>query len=91
MKVIKQLLNHTLQFGGESHSGWLPSGATFPQPVSVRNAIVDLKIVEDSPGSFLLICESHNTEDNWDNWFQSAEDAQAAAKELYGIDETDWK
>ena len=91
MRIVKQVLNRSLPVGGKEHLGWLPSGASLPQPMPIQVAIVDLKIVEDAPGSVLLICESHNTNNNWDNWFESVEDAQAAAKEWRGIDESEWK
>jgi hypothetical protein len=90
MKATRKITGRPMQFGGEEHSGWLPANASPPLPTPVRHALVDLCIVDDGHG-FLLICESRNTDDSWDTWHETIEDAQAQAEAWLGIKPEEWE
>jgi hypothetical protein len=90
MRVVKQVLGKQMQFGGKEHSGWLPPNAAHPRPTPVRNAVIDVRIIDDGYG-FLLDCESRNTEDSWDNWYERLEDAEEEAESKLGIEAGEWQ
>ncbi|HVU89880.1 MAG TPA: hypothetical protein VHD36_21295 [Pirellulales bacterium] len=80
----------SIRIGGEEHSGWLPAGAVKPLPTPVRDVLVDIEIERNGPNDCLLICAAQDGSFCWDDWFQSIDDAERAAKERYGIESRDW-
>jgi hypothetical protein len=54
MTVVKQILGHHVTFGGETHSGWLPQGATILRPTPARDVMLDITIESDGAGYLLL-------------------------------------
>ena len=53
MAVIKRLSAVPVRFGGEEHSGWLPTNAATPPPSPIEEALVDFEINEVE-GGYLL-------------------------------------
>jgi len=89
-RTVKQVRGLCLRLGGEEHRGWLPPGAALPPPIPVREAIVDVHIVDDGSACF-LICASRNTLDTWDTWHETVEEAEEAAERVLGVRRQDWQ
>ena len=79
-----------MEFGGEPHSGWLPAGASTPSPTPIRRATLDFRILEDD-GGVVLEWVSRDTEHRGDRWYPSAAQAIADARELFGIEQGEWR
>lgn len=90
MKILKQILGKPVQFGGEEHSGWLPSNVSLPQPTPIENAILDIKILE-TEGGFILEWVSRNTTHSNDSWHKTIEDAEHDAEYQFGIKPSEWE
>ena len=80
MAVIKRVLGLPFRFGGAQHSGWLPPGAITPLPTPIEDVILDVEI-EAVDGGFLLIYQSRDGSKFADSWFQTLEQAEAAARD----------
>lgn len=89
-KTAKQVRGLQLLLGGEAHSGWLPPGAAEPLATPLRQAVVDVRIEYDG-GSYLLICDSRNTDDSWDTWHATLEEAEEHAERQLGVRRSDWQ
>ena len=77
-------------FGDEEPSGWIPSGASRPQPTP--RVEVDLDIVlERSGNGFVLQWEGPAADYCGDLWYAQLEDAEQAAAELFGIQADGWE
>jgi hypothetical protein len=90
MKIIKSISGRSVDLGGEVPSGWLPPGAATPSPTPRRLALLDVRILEEGNGGFILEWQSRNTSDTGDRWYSSVEEALREADELFGILPTDW-
>jgi hypothetical protein len=89
LKTVATISKRRLRIGGEQHSGWLPEGAATPLPTPIRELDFELSIVNDGFG--FLFC--YNSEDNsvcGDTWHETLKDALAAAKDYFGISESEW-
>ena len=84
MTVVKQILGHHVMFGGESHSGWLPQGATTPLPTPTQDVALDIEIRSEG-GGYLLYWLSRDREVAGDLWYQTLADAEQAATENFGV------
>jgi hypothetical protein len=79
------------------HEGWLPPNAVTPLPTPKENEIIDVTIESDSAG-YLLIWQTRPSETcrdsmppkSGDTWHQTIEDAEATAREYFGIEAKDW-
>jgi hypothetical protein len=89
-KVLFQIRRHPHTFGGESHAGWLPAGAATPQPTPVRNVLLDLEIVQEDPGSFLLNWTGLEAGFHGDTWHRSVREAMDQAELAFGIEPSEW-
>lgn len=90
MRTVKQVRGLRIRLGGAEHSGWLPAGAAPPPPTPVREAVLDVRI-EETDGGYLLICHSRNTPDSGDRWHETIEDAEAKARDAFGLEPGDWQ
>ena len=43
-RVLKHVAGLVVQFGGETHSGWLPPGAAVPLPTPIERVVLDIEI-----------------------------------------------
>ena len=73
-----------MMFGGEHHTGWLPAGATTPQPTPTRTAVLDVRIIQED-GAFYLVWQSRNTDDKGETWHLTLDEALAEAERCFGI------
>jgi len=89
MRVAAEVTGRAVEFGGERHSGWLPTGASTPSPTLIRRATLDFRILEDD-GGVVLEWVSRDTEDRGDRWYPSTAQAIADARELFGIEKAEW-
>ena len=90
MTVVKQILGHHVTFGGESHSGWLPEGATTPMPTPSRDVALNITIESDGAG-YLLCWVSSDRAIAGDLWYQTLADAERAATEDFGVATDQWQ
>ena len=82
--VVKQILGHHVRLGGQSHSGWLPAGATTPLPTATTDVAFNITI--EFAGSGYVLC--YASEDGAlanDTLHQTLEDAEQAAAENFGV------
>lgn len=95
--VLKRVVGWPFMFGGDVHSGWLPPEAVQPQPTPVERELLDVAI-ERSNGGYLLTwaarssptcCELRPPKVG-DMWYETIEDAEAAAREVFGIEHEHW-
>jgi hypothetical protein len=87
---VKRATGILLRLGGEEPSGWLPPGAAKPLATPVRDVLVDIEIHRNGPNDCLLICAAQDGSFCWDNWYESIADAERAAAEEYGVDQSRW-
>ncbi len=78
-----------VRFGGVEHTGWLPAGAAKPVPTPVEDLRIDIEIQSDAPG-FLLCWQSQDGTKGGDTWHQTLADAEATARENFGIESSHW-
>lgn len=85
------------EFGGESHSGWLPPGAAVPLPAPIVSVTLDVTIESESAeapedGGFLLIAiAKDHPEYCSDFWFTTLEQAEEAGLEWFGFSTDMWQ
>jgi hypothetical protein len=90
MMVVKQILGHSVTFGGEWPSGWLPQGAAIPNPTPTRNVALNITIESDGAG-YLLCWTSSDHAVAGDLWYQMLADAEQAATENFGVANDQWQ
>jgi hypothetical protein len=88
--VVKQILGHHVVIGGESHSGWLPEGATTPLPTPARDVAFNITIEFEGSSYFLCYASEDGALAN-DTWHQTLEDAEQAAVENFGVRNDQWQ
>jgi hypothetical protein len=91
MRVLKEVIGKRVEFGGEEHTGWLPLNSVVPQPTSIENAIVDVRILEEGSGGFILEWVSPDAYPPSDSWHATIEEAEGEAKDQFGIEASEWK
>lgn len=95
--VVKKVEAWSFAFGGENHSGWLPPNAATPLPTPIEHEVLDV-IIEKNEGGYLLIwaarpsptCHKSLPPKAGDSWHETIEDAEAAARDWFGIEERHW-
>lgn len=90
MTIIKSITGYPVQFGGQSHSGWLPANAAQPPPTPVRNLLLDVSIEFDGHG-YLVIYYSQCGSEWGDTWHESLAEAEEQALVNFGITHELWK
>lgn len=78
-----------VEFGGDSHEGWLPEGAALPPPTPRIAVSLRLTIYAGS-GGFILEWKGLIGEYSGDTWHDTKEGALASARERFGADPADW-
>jgi len=91
MRVVRRVLNRTVRFGGEEHSGWLPPGAAQPLPTPTINVLLNLEIVRGDGSGYFLQSSSTNISYVGDTWHESLEGAIEQAKFQFGIEPREWE
>lgn len=95
--VLKKVEAWPFAFGGEKHSGWLPSNAVTPKPTPVERELLDVQI-ESTDSGYLLTwaarpsptCRELLPPKVGDTWHETIEDAEAAAHDYFGIEHEHW-
>ena len=90
MKLLMQVLNKQIEFGGEEHTGWLPLGSAVPLPTNAERVVVDVRILE-TDGGFIVEWESANPHHSNDSWHATLVDAQDYAQDRFGIEASQWE
>lgn len=90
MTLVKRVTGLPFRFGGEEHSGWLPSGAAKPLPTPTEDVLLDVEI-DAIPGGFLLYWKSQDGERFGDTWHRSIAEAEAEASRYFGIRQDQWE
>ncbi len=96
--VLKRVEAWPFTFGGEEHSGWLPPDALKPKPTPIEPELLDVTIGR-ADGGYLLIwaarpsatCREMLPPKTGDTWHETIEDAEAAAREYFGIEHEHWR
>jgi len=89
-RLVQHVLGWQARFGGEPHAGWLPAHAAKPHPTPTVEAVLDIEILHDESGYF-LVWESRNTEHAGDTWHETLEDAVDQARKSFGVRPEDWE
>jgi hypothetical protein len=95
--ILKKVEGWPFTFGGEPHTGWLPPGAATPLPTPVERELLDVSI-EATDGGYLLCwaarpsptCHDPSPPKAGDTWHQTIAEAEAAARETFGIEHPHW-
>jgi hypothetical protein len=88
MPVVRQIRGLKRSFGGPAQAGWLPPGAAVPQAAAIT---IDLKILEEKDGFFLVSQSNHVHFNGGDTWHPTLEEAMAQAEHQFGVKPPDWK
>lgn len=89
--IVRELKQRLTRFGGEGHSGWLPSNSAAPLPTPERIVAVDFCIRQDSPSSFFFEWHGPDRETTGDTWHPGLEAALEQARLWFDIDRNDWR
>lgn len=89
MKLIEQVIGRVVELGGEMANGWLPANAATPLPTQPRQLIFDVRILEGR-AEFILEWQSADGEYSNDSWHERIEEAEAEARERFGIAPSEW-
>ena len=95
--VVKKVEAWPFAFGGEEHCGWLPPDTVTPRPTPVERQLLDVQI-EAADGGYLLTwaarpsptCRDVLPPKTGDTWHKTIEDAEAAARDAFGIEHEHW-
>jgi hypothetical protein len=95
--IVKSVDGWPFTFGGQVHSGWLPTNAALPLPTPVENEVLDV-VIECVDGGYFLIWQARPSETNrasgppkaGDSWHETLAKAEAAAYEWFGIRAENW-
>jgi hypothetical protein len=90
MRVVREIKQRSIVFGGEDHSGWLPAGASAPLPTPCRTVLVDFLIVQEEQSSFLLEWIGPDRETSGDTWHPDLDAALSQAQHSFGIEHGEW-
>jgi hypothetical protein len=89
MHIVKRA-RATVQEGGAEHSGWLPSDSSAPAPTPLRTVTYLVRILDIGSG-FLLDYLEEGAPHGFDSWFETLQDAERAARDEFGLQESDWE
>ena len=88
-RVVASVPSLKIRVGGNMHEGWLPLGASAPQPLAARET--DLRVEVQFDGSGYLLCyESVDGALFGDTWHATLDAAKRAAEEDFGVKPHDW-
>jgi hypothetical protein len=90
MRIVREIKQRQVIFGGHNHAGWLPVDAAHPRPTPERQVLVDFSIVEEDPSSFLLIWSGPDKETSGDTWHPDLDAAIQQAESWFGIEPREW-
>ena len=90
MTIVRKLRNVIVDFGGEEHAGWLPTGVSTPRATPVERVRMDLEI-HQVDGGYLLTWDGHDEEHRGDTWHLTVEDAMAQARASFDVDPAEWE
>jgi hypothetical protein len=87
--VIRRIQEYTILLGGEAPVGWIPPGASQPQPTPKHAEVFEFEISREEDG-FLLTWKAHPSPTvgdltEGDSWYRSLEDALQAGLTNFGI------
>ena len=88
MPIVKEIRGLKQRFGGPGQAGWLPPEATVPQAAETT---IDLQILEEKDGFFLVSDSSHVHFSAGDTWHPTLEEAMAQAEHQFGVKPSEWK
>lgn len=80
-----------ITLGGEESDGWLPPGAAVPPRTPTRELEVDVALEDDGAGYLLSWASTSAGKQDatgviaGDLWFESLDDACAAARDRFGL------
>jgi hypothetical protein len=75
-------------FAGPAEAGWLAPGAAVPQAAETT---IDLKILQEKDGFFLVSESSHVHFSGVDTWHPTLDEAMAQAEHEFGVKPSEWK
>lgn len=88
MTTYASIHNRPLRVTGFQHStGWRMAG---DDDQNARELPFEFSITDDSAGSYLLISHSVDESVYADTWYETLEDAFAAAERQFGIARSEW-
>jgi hypothetical protein len=91
MRVVREIKQRRMVFGGEDHSGWLPAGTITPLPTPSRTAFVDFTVVQEGQSSFLLEWVGPDQATSGDTWHPDLDAALLQAQHSFGIEPEEWR
>jgi hypothetical protein len=91
MAAVASIKGRVIRLDGEAHQGWLPGGAVTAKPFPAREVLLDLEIIDDGGGHFLLVYSSPNADFSGDTWHEKLEDAFDQAESTFGIARDEWR
>jgi hypothetical protein len=77
--------------GSDAHEGWLPGGAVVPLARAAQALVLDLEIMDDGGGHYLLVYNAQNADVAGDTWHETLDQAFDAAEINFGIARSEWK
>src|ERR1041385_6963115 len=93
--IVRQASAVRTVIGGDPHRGWLPLGASEPLPAAPEPGWLDVRVALEA-GQFVLSWHPHEPSHltlpsaQGERRFGSLEEADAAAKTLFGLGPDDW-
>jgi hypothetical protein len=91
MRIIREIRQRPVRFGGEGPAGWLPEGAATPLPTPERVVFLDFSIAEDESSSYFLAWIGPDHETSGDTWHLDLEEAVHQAQCWFGIEPEEWQ
>lgn len=91
MRIVREIQQRPVRFGGEAHTGWLPEGAAAPLPLAERVVLLDFSIAEDERSSYVLAWSGPDRETSGDTWHPNLEEAVHQAWYWFGIEPEEWQ
>ena len=88
MPIVREIRGLKRPFGGPAQGGWLPPEAAAPQ---APETTIDLQILEEKDGFFLVSESSHVHFRGGDTWHSTLEEAMAQAEHQFGVKPSEWK
>jgi hypothetical protein len=87
-RIVREIRGLKRVFGGPDQAGWLPPEAAAPH---AKEATIDLEIIQNDDGFFLVSESSHPHFGGGDTWHQTLDDAIAQAELQFGVQRSEWK
>jgi len=96
-KIVCVVRALPVEFGGEAHKGWLPDGASTPTVTPRIQMLLDLRVIELAPGSYLLHWRPARGQHlegppyEGDTWHACVEDALEQAQLMFDVTPDRWQ